>query len=345
MKCADPVLCYTSPTGKKFYRHYSLASQLFIKHLHQQVFPCNKCLYCRKKNAFELATRCSLHASLYKQNCFLTLTYDEKKHGYKNELQYEHIQDFKKSLRRYCDYHFKKKIEIFNVHEYGKNGKKHWHLIVFNHDFSKDVLNKKTVSKKHLRDDIYISPKLDSLWTFGIHSIQEVTMASAMYQAQYTQKDIKNGNTNNLQKAKSNHSGIGRPYFLKHYKQLLNLGFIPVSNTRIGLPRYFQRLAHKHYSHFFERINFIDTDERKALYRPFWKTSGSYSRLVREWPNYDIALSFIEYRNNKQKHVEEISNEWFEYISKLDLDDTPDFVKSNKNALHDLNNNNQQERF
>ena len=133
MKCMNPILVYRTSNGAQ-YRHFNLANRLF-KLKHNQVFNCGTCHICRKRRATELAIRCVLHASLYQQNCFLTLTYDEKKKDYHNDFQYKDIQDFKKRLRRHCDYHYKKKIQIFNVHEYGKNTKKHWHLVVFNHQF------------------------------------------------------------------------------------------------------------------------------------------------------------------------------------------------------------------
>lgn len=107
MKCADPVLCFTGKSGR-IYRHFSLASPI-IKTAHQQVFNCGKCIFCRKKKAQELAIRCVLHASLYDQNCFLTLTYNESNQGYHNRFNYSDIQKFKKKLRRHCEYHYKKK--------------------------------------------------------------------------------------------------------------------------------------------------------------------------------------------------------------------------------------------
>ena len=113
MKCADPVLCYTRG-NTKLYRNFSLASPIAKLH-YDSVFDCGKCIFCRKKSAYELAMRCVLEASLYTENCFLTLTYDEEMDGYINELDYSHIQAFKKSLRRYVDYHQNKKIKIFNV--------------------------------------------------------------------------------------------------------------------------------------------------------------------------------------------------------------------------------------
>lgn len=348
MKCADPVLCYTNKhSGKRVFRHYSLADKLF-KIIHQQVYNCGKCLFCRKKKAYELAARCVIHASLYKQNCFLTLTYDEKKSSYHNNFQYEDIQKFKKKFRQYVCRNYKgKKVEIFNVHEYGKNGKKHWHLIIFNHDFSTHPVNlkKKDQSKQEAPRTIhtiknghplYTAPILKKLWSHGHHLIGDVSEASAMYQAQYTQKDFKNNNVTSIRKSHSKHAGIGRPYFLKHYPQLLKLGYIPVNGKRLPLPRYFEKLAHKHYSHFYDAKNFYDTKERKALYRPFKQNEA----------NKEIADLYILFKTIKEEKITQLAKEWEDFIEKdKSTNEKPEFVKSHENALYDLKNKNNIEPF
>lgn len=331
MKCADPVLCYTqSNIGKRKFRHFSLASDLF-KSVHNQVFNCGKCIFCRKKKSFELAVRCVLHASLYDQNCFLTLTYDEKKEGYHNDFNYKDIQDFKKRLRSHAKYHDNKKIEIFNVHEYGKNGKKHWHLVVFNYDFKDKELH---TTNKNI--PLYTSQTLSELWPFGFNTIGDVSEGSAMYQAQYTQKDIKNGNSNNSRKSHSKHSGIGKPYFLRHFEQILTLGFIPFGGRKLPLPRAFEKIAHKHYSHYYEPSNFFDQIDRKALYRPF----------KQGLENKKIADLFIQYKNNKILFIEELTKDWDNVIEQhLTTKNKPDFLISAENALYDMQNKNKSEKF
>lgn len=329
MKCLDPVLRWTNQ-NKTFYRHFSHASPVML-HMHQLVFDCGKCIFCRKKKSYELASRCVLHASLYKKNCFLTLTYDESLSTYHNNFNYKDIQDFKKRLRSYVSRKFGHRIELFNVHEYGKNGKKHWHLILFNHDFS----DKTIFSRKNDRP-LYTSEQLSKLWPHGFCTIGDVSEASAMYQAQYTQKDFKNGNTSNGKKSHSKHSGIGRPYFLKHYKQILTLGFVPFAGRKMPLPRYFEKLAHKHYCHFYDKSYFFDNSERKASYRPF--------KLGEE--NLEIADLFVQYKKMKQEKIDELSADWDDVISQfIDTRQEPDFVKSAQNALYDLQNRNTKEKF
>lgn len=332
MKCADPILCYTDTKGKRKYRHYTLASPIFIKLLHQQVFNCGKCLFCRKKRSYELACKCVLHASLYKQNSFLTLTYDEKKENYHNKLEYSDIQKFKKRLRQYAKRKYGKRIEIFNVHEYGKNGKKHWHLIVFNFDFPD-----KTVHTYKNSIPLYTSKILERLWGFGFNTIGDVTEASAMYQSQYMEKDIKNNNLLSSRKSKSNHSGIGRSYFLSNFRQILQLGYVPINGKRLPLPRSFEKIADRHFCHFYNSQAFYDTAQRKAIHRKFKK----------EKPNLELANLYMDYKEIREIKIKELESQWDEYISNLTLTDNyqPDFIKSEKNKLHDMRNNNNQEIF
>lgn len=322
MKCADPILCYNDGT-RRLFRHFSLAKPEF-KALHNQVFDCGKCIFCRKKKSHELAIRCVLHASLYPQNCFLTLTYDETLPDYHNNFQYRDIQTFKKRLRRHVQYHHNKTIQIFNVHEYGKNGKKHWHLVIFNYD----PPDKKLFTVKN-GNHLYISDTISNLWKHGHHTLGSVSEASAMYQAQYTQKDVKNGNVTNNKKSHSKHSGIGRDYFYKHYEQLLTLGFIPFSGRKIPLPRYFLKIAHKHYSHFYCPENFRDLDHRKKLYTPF--------KIGCE--NKQIADLYIKYTDEKKLRIEQLASEWEQFIEEnLFSKEKPDFRLAVENYLYDLKN-------
>lgn len=257
-----------------------------------------------------------------------------KKKGYHNDLCYEDIQKFKKRLRSYLDYHEKKKIEIFNVHEYGKNGKKHWHLVLFNHSFRSD----KTLYTTSNGLPLYTSASLKRLWPWGHHTIGDVTEASAMYQAQYTQKDIKNGNTHNAKKSKSNHSGIGKNYFLQNYRQILSLGFIPFNGSKIPVPRYFQKLAHKHYSHYYAAENFCDYPHRKRLYSP----------LKPGTQNAEIANLYKSFRSLQEIQIEQRALEWEATVKDLleHPEKKPDFYVAAQNYLYDQRNKgNNNEKF
>lgn len=290
------------------------------------VFNCGQCLVCRRKRAYELAVRCVLHASMYTDNCFLTLTYDEKKPKYHNNFEYTDIQKFKKRLRQHViREHNGKKIEIFNVHEYGKQGKKHWHLIVFNYNPPDRENYKRTPA-----GILTTSPRLERLWPFGFNTVAGVSEASAMYQSQYVEKDLINGNRTNSKKSHSKHSGLGRPWFLRNYKQIMQLGYIPIGGRKVPLPRYFQKLAHKHFCHYYERSAFFDLKDRKKLYRPFKPGQE----------NKEIADLYISYKHQKELLVKEFEKEWDAILTPLisNRNLQTDFQKSGANLLHDLKN-------
>lgn len=328
-KCVDPVLCYTGPNTRKF-RHYSHASP-FFKALHQTVFNCGKCIFCRKRKSTELAMRCVLHASMYPHNCFLTLTYDEKKEGYHNVFNYSDIQKFKKRLRSHVWRKEKQKIEIFNVHEYGKNGKKHWHLVVFGWNPS----DRRPYSNNN-GNPLSTSDELTKMWPYGFHTIGDVSEASAMYQAQYTQKDFQYSHAGTSRKSHSKHSGIARQYFLQHYDQILRLGFVPFNGRKAPVPRYFVKLARKHFSHFHDQSVFFDNKFRKALYRPFKDGEA----------NLKISDAYEFYLINRKEVIKQIALEWDEFIDQ-DLFDSSkaDFQLSGENALYDLQNKIQHKGF
>lgn len=332
-RCADPVLCYMRQDGKRLFRNFSFVKNhtLFLQNA-QQVYDCGKCLFCRKKRAYELASRCVLHASLYEDNCFLTLTYDEKKEGYDNGFHYVHVQRFKKRLRQFVQRTLGKRIEIFNVHEYGKNGKSHWHIIVFGF-YPKDAV----FFTQRNGIPYYTSKVVTRLWPYGHHTVGSVNEASAMYQSQYMEKDFKHSNVGTKKKAHSKHSGIGRPYFEKHYKQILRLGYVPVNGRKLPLPRYFEKIAHKHWCHFHDRSKFIDTNLRKKVYTPFTDRNPANSEIASLWPVYELQ---------KAKRIRENEKIWSDLIDQyLTTKKDPDFIQSGANALYDLKNKQQHERF
>lgn len=294
MKCGDPVLVYNKANGVRLFRHFSLATKWFKENA-QATFDCRKCLHCRPKYARENASRCVLNASLHKRNCFLTLTYDESRPGYHNSYNPRDLKNFKTALRRKFKH---KKIDIFRVHEYGENRKKHWHLVVFNHDFTDKVVH---TIKKGI--PLYKSKTLSKLWKHGFASIGDVTEASAMYQSQYMKKDFQYGYVTSKMKSKSHHSGIARDYFFKHYKQVLQLGYVPVNGEKLPIPRYFLKLAEKH---------------AMQGHAELYQLMQAYNKI-------------------KDEKILEMETEWKQVISQhLTTKRDPDFLKALQNTSHDL---------
>jgi len=137
-------------------------------------------------------------------------------------------------------------------------------------------------------------------------------------------------------KSKSNHSGLAKKYFLAHYGQILSLGYVPINGQKLPVPRYFEKLARKHWCHFYAPGAFKDTHQRKKLYNPFKKNEQ----------NKDIADKYILFKNIKDEKLLELQKQWDDVISHhLTTNETPDFILSGKNALYDLKNKLSQQKF
>lgn len=149
--------------------------------------PCGQCIGCRLEKSRQWAIRCEHEASLYTNNCFLTLTYNDKYLPINNSLNLRHFQLFIKKLRKKHG----KNIRYYHCGEYGElNLRPHYHALIFNFDF-KDKIHYKT----HKDNKYYVSKELDALWSdpetkepLGYCVIGDLTFESAAYVARYCLK-------------------------------------------------------------------------------------------------------------------------------------------------------------
>lgn len=151
---------------------------------HQPVeLPCGQCIGCRIDKSREWAMRCVHEASLHKDNCFITLTFNEENYPKNGSLVKSDFQKFMKRLRkRYTG----ERISYFHCGEYGENLERpHHHACIFGFDFPDKVLY-------NVRDGIklYRSAILEELWPLGFCTIGDVTFESAAYVARYCTKKI-----------------------------------------------------------------------------------------------------------------------------------------------------------
>lgn len=139
--------------------------------------PCGKCIGCRLEQSRQWALRCVHEASLYDENCFITLTYDEA--HCPGELRKADFQKFMKRLRKRYG-----KVRFFHCGEYGGlNGRPHFHALLFGFDFRDKLL-----AGGREGAEWYISDSLRELWPFGFSSVGAVTFESAAYVARYVVK-------------------------------------------------------------------------------------------------------------------------------------------------------------
>jgi hypothetical protein len=145
--------------------------------------PCGQCIGCRLERSRHWAVRCMHEASLYEENCFITLTYDDKHMPKWGSLEKRHFQLFMKKLRKSFS---SRKVRYYHCGEYGElSGRPHYHACLFNFDFPDKCY---WTTRKDIR--VYRSQILDVLWGKGITEIGEVTFDSAAYVARYIMKKV-----------------------------------------------------------------------------------------------------------------------------------------------------------
>ena len=145
--------------------------------------PCGQCRGCRLERSRQWAMRCVHEASLYEENCFITLTYSDEWLPSDGSLNKKHFQDFMKRLRsRFVG----RRIRFFHAGEYGSRYRRpHYHACLFNFDFED-----KKLFKRDNGVSLYTSDVLDSVWKFGFCSVGSLTFESAAYVARYIMKKV-----------------------------------------------------------------------------------------------------------------------------------------------------------
>lgn len=159
--------------------------------------PCGQCIGCRKERTRQWGLRCMHEASLYEDNCFLTLTYDDQHlpigdhfcdrcvvpHVVGGSVCVSDFQDFMKRLRKHAK---GQKIRFLHCGEYGEVlSRPHYHALLFNYDFD----DKQFFSERN-GNKVYTSPTLSSLWSKGFAVIGSVSFESASYVSGYALKKV-----------------------------------------------------------------------------------------------------------------------------------------------------------
>lgn len=146
--------------------------------------PCGQCIGCRLNRAESWATRMMHEASLHEHNSFLTLTYSDDNLPLNGSLAPDDVTKFFKRLRKSLG---GKKILYYYCGEYGENfSRPHYHIALFGYDFHSDrIPHRQTQS-----GEVYRSPLLEKVWTYGYSEIGNLEYDSARYIAGYIQKKV-----------------------------------------------------------------------------------------------------------------------------------------------------------
>lgn len=217
--------------------------------------PCGRCIGCRLERSRHWATRIMFESQLHNSNCFITLTYDDA-YLPSPSLDHSHFQKFMKRLRKRCG-----AVRFYMCGEYGPiNLRPHFHACIFGFDFPDRVFWSVSPSGH----DLFRSPLLESLWTFGYSSVADLSFDSAAYVARYVLKKV----TGDL--AESHYSyvdpetgevcqrvpeyarmslkpGIGAAWFDKYHLDVYNddRDFVVINGRTCKPPRYFDKLLRR----------------------------------------------------------------------------------------------------
>lgn len=207
--------------------------------------PCGQCIGCRLERSRQWAVRCMHEASLFSDNSFLTLTYDDDHLPAGNSLVVSDFQDFMKRLRKSIA---PRRVRYYHCGEYGEETKRpHYHALLFNHDFS----DKKFFTERG-GNRIYTSESLSGLWPFGFSVIGEVTFESAAYVARYILKKVTGdsapehyGDRKPEYTTMSRRPGIGKGWFEKYSSDVYPADRVIVRGSISRPPRFYDDLLHK----------------------------------------------------------------------------------------------------
>jgi len=222
--------------------------------------PCGQCIGCKLERSRQWAIRCVHEASLYENNCFLTLTYNDQHLPPSNSLQPTHFQKFMKRFRK----HHGPNIRFFHCGEYGERYKRpHYHACIFNFDFNDKEIFK---YEKTTETFLYTSKALEKLWPFGFSTVGELTFESAAYVARYVTKKITGKNellklftytdfdtaTGEVLNERipeyttmSRRPGIGKPWLDKYLTDVYPHDFVVLKGKKMRPPKYYDNQLQK----------------------------------------------------------------------------------------------------
>jgi len=252
--------------------------------------PCGQCIGCRLERSRQWAIRCVHEASLYENNCFITLTFSPDAMMERENPMSLDVSEFQKFMKRLRK-KYGAKIRFFHCGEYGElNGRPHYHACLFNFDFSDKILWKIVNDNR-----LYTSQSLSDLWPFGFSTIGDVTFESAAYVARYIMKKITgdaasdhyeraDSSTGEIFSIKpeyttmSRRPGIGRGWFDKYATDVYPDDFVVMNGSKMRPPKYYDRVLEKT-----RPYEFDDVKEKRFLNGEKYLDNNTSDRLkVRE---------------------------------------------------------------
>lgn len=290
MACFHPLHGYRAitpnPSGK-----YSIVFNVKQGYIDLPVtVPCGTCIGCRIERTRQWAIRCVHESKMHEQNCFITLTLEDKYLNKDRSLDKKVFQDFMKRFRKFiADDLLKepgqrqlvnhKSPRYYHCGEYGETyGRPHYHSAIFGFDFPDKVLFADLGE-----NSLYTSKILSKIWGLGHCTVGALTYDSAAYVARYIQKkitgkaavfhyndfDIDTGEIirERLPEYTTMSKGIGKSFFEKYTADVYNFDHVIMKGKELRPPKYYDRLYELHSPEDFEKIK-IDRRFKMEKYAP-----------------------------------------------------------------------------
>lgn len=219
--------------------------------------PCGRCIGCRLEYSRWWALRCVNEASLYQQNSFITLTYNDKNIPPGGTLVKRDLQLFFKRLRKEVGKSDNGKIRYFACGEYGDNTHRpHYHAILFNYSPTDKTILRTSRFKRKFGENVtgdnvlYTSQIVHDLWQQkGYISIGSVGFESAGYVARYTVKKIVGDMAKKIYGAReppfalmSRRPGIGHDWIKKYESDIYAKDYLHLNGKKIRPCRYYDNI-------------------------------------------------------------------------------------------------------
>lgn len=220
---------------------------------------CNRCMACRVMRTGEWTTRLMLESFEHKDNCFITITYDDSFIGDDN-LYKPVLQKFIKRLRFELS---PIKIKYYAVGEYGeKSGRAHYHAIIFNW-YPDDIY----VHHSDGNRPFFSSKTLDKVWPYGMNNVGTVTSTSIDYVVGYIRKKLFGRKADEVYGFRNppfalSSRLLGMDWIYKNIDRIKEEKCIKLNGRSHGIPRYFYKKIFDEWErYYFEEKRSNETDE------------------------------------------------------------------------------------
>ena len=278
MACYHPLTGYWATStdgGRSIVFDFNKSNRTGVK----VILPCGQCVGCRLERSRQWAVRCMHEASLHKDNCFVTLTYNDFYLPENGSLVKSDFQKFMKRLRKRVG----TSVRYYYCGEYGENfGRPHYHAVLFGYDFKDKFLWRENTNG----DRCYRSKLLEELWPFGLSEIGDVTFQSAAYVARYVMKKRTGKQADEYYGSRlpeyndmSRRPGVGALWLEKYQNDVYPHDFMVMNGKKMRPPRFYDNRYEINYPAEIERIKELRTKNMRR-----YRSNNTEERLlVREF--------------------------------------------------------------